>query len=121
MQPVRTGFIHRQSRTDLLCDVIERLSEDEREVFRAEEEARRAQDEIAYGGGSDDEEATSGEGRKRKRYREPHMPQKLGTLYLANCGNTRAFLVRANKTHLLTRLHEPSNEKERLRIAKHGL
>ena len=49
------------------------------------------------------------------------MPQKLGTLYLANCGNTRAFLVRANKTHLLTRLHEPSNEKERLRIAKHGL
>ena len=90
-------------------------------MFRAEEEERRKQDELTYAKGSDDEDSDPGdEGKKKKRYREPLMPQKLGTLYLANCGNTRAFLVRANKTHLLTQLHEPSNDRERKRIAKHS-
>ena len=44
----------------------------------------------------------------------------VGALHLANAGNVRALLVRADIAHELSRLHMPSNPKERQRVVKAG-
>lgn len=47
-------------------------------------------------------------------------PQEMGMIYLANAGNVRGVLVRANKAYTLTKDHTPQNEKEKNRVIKAG-
>lgn len=47
-------------------------------------------------------------------------PQEMGMIYLANAGNVRGVLVRANKAYTLTKDHTPKNEKEKNRVTKAG-
>ena len=57
-------------------------------------------------------------GDKPEKSAPPIIP--VGALHLANAGNVRALLVRADIAHELSRLHMPSNPKERQRVVKAG-
>ena len=57
-------------------------------------------------------------GDKPEKSAPPIIP--VGALHLANAGNVRALLIRADIAHELSRLHMPSNPKERQRVVKAG-